>query len=90
MAQNANSIFRPGANGGMVMLTAQVRRASGKTEPITFRHAEANIAEPRYVGGEVLPGVQRGWQLSTVRKGEPHVSVWLPEMPLAMETGGQT
>ena len=78
------SVFRPGIDGATLTLSVQVRRANGKTEPVTFRHAEANLCEPRYVGGEAMIGVQRGWKLSTTRKTERHVAVWLPESSLAL------
>jgi hypothetical protein len=46
--ENGGSILRPGMAAPTLTLSAAVHRAEGKTEPVTFRHAGANLAEPRY------------------------------------------
>jgi hypothetical protein len=83
-AEHGGSVFRTGMEAGMVTVTARVQHADGKTQPVTFRHAGANLADPRYRNGAEVLGVQTGWKPSAAQKNSPHVSIWLPAMPLRL------
>jgi uncharacterized protein DUF1553/uncharacterized protein DUF1549/cytochrome c len=87
--ENGNSIFRQGVEAATLTLSAAVRRAAGKSQAVTFRHAGANIAEPRYRNGFEIVGVHGGWKLSSTRRSEPHVSAWLPAAPFRLAEGEQ-
>jgi hypothetical protein len=86
-AENRRSVFRKGTDEGMVTLTAAMTPAGGKKQALSFRHAGANLAEPRYRNGSEIVGVHTGWKLSSERRAEPHVSVWLPASPLKVTDG---
>jgi len=83
-AENGNSVFRPGMEAAMVTAVFRVQHADGKTQPVTFRYAGANFAEPRYRNGSEIIGVQNGWKPSASHRSAPHASVWLPATPLRL------
>jgi len=82
--ENGSSVFRPGMEAAMVTALFRVQHAGGKPQPVTFRHAGANFADPRYRNGSEILGVQNGWKPSAAHKSAPHVSVWLPAAPLRL------
>ncbi|MES2461699.1 MAG: PSD1 and planctomycete cytochrome C domain-containing protein [Armatimonadota bacterium] len=87
-AAHQNSVFRTGMKAATLTLSAALHRADGgKPQPIRFRYAGANIAEPRYSNGFEILGVHRGWKLSSAHKSKPQTAVWVPEKPIAIGAG---
>ncbi len=83
-AANGNSIFRKGVQAATLTLAASVLRADGKREPVLFRYADANDAEPRYNSGFEVVGIQKGWKLSAEHASRAHVSSWLLDKPISL------
>src|SRR5262249_24437417 len=86
---NGGSVLPPRMAARARSLPAAGPRAGGKTDPVSFRHAGANLAEPRYQNGFAIVGVQGGWKLAAAHASEPHVSVWLPASPLHLASGDE-
>lgn len=86
-AANGGSLVRTGENIGTLSVSAFVHRSDGSVKPITFRHASANFAEPRYDSGFEIIGVQHGWKLSETHAKEAHRSTWILDAPLTLEPG---
>jgi len=82
-----NSVVREGIAAGILTLSARLEPQGGKAQPVAFRYAGANIAEPRYRNGFEIPGVHTGWKLGDERASEPHVAVWLPANPVHLADG---
>jgi len=83
-SQNGNSVFRKSQKPGMLTLTIGVRNVAGKVRAVPLRYASATYAEPRYVNGFAMLGVQRGWKLAPEHPEEARTSIWLPDMPLQL------
>jgi hypothetical protein len=87
-AAHGGSVFRTGTKPATMMLSATLHRgADGKTEPVRFRYAGANVSEPRYASGFEILGVHRGWRLSAAHRNKPQVSVWYLDQPVAVAAG---
>jgi hypothetical protein len=74
-------------NKATLQVTATLTRAGRKPIPLTFRQAEADLKEPTYQGGEEVPGIARGWRLSTKRLTQPHRAYWILTTPVATAAG---
>ena len=84
-AVNGGSVFRTGMNAATVSLTASIRHANGKVQPLVFRFADADFSQPMYSNGFALVGVQRGWKLDPNHAGEINRSEWILDTPILTE-----
>jgi hypothetical protein len=85
---NGGGILRAGGSPGTLSVSASVQRAAGgPAQPVAFRYASANFAEPRYDSGFEIIGVQSGWKLSESHTQEANRSTWILDTPLTLEPG---
>ena len=75
-------------NSASLKVTASVQRIAGKKpETISFRHADADLKEPRYTGGSEIIGVKDGWKTSAQAWNQPHTAVFVLAKPLKIAAG---
>jgi hypothetical protein len=76
------SILRTGgADSTTMKLTATLHRANTKPTALAFRHADANLKEPRYADGEEVIGIQGQWKTSASKWNQAHDSIWWLDVP---------
>jgi Protein of unknown function (DUF1553)/Protein of unknown function (DUF1549)/Planctomycete cytochrome C len=84
--QMGGSIFR--GKKATLQITAKLTRQGGKTIPLTYRQAEADLKEPTYRNGEELLGIPaKGWKLHSKKLNQPHRAYWLLTTPVATAVG---
>jgi hypothetical protein len=72
----------------VLQVAATLTRQGGKSIPLTFRQAEADLKEPTYRGGEEVLGISaKGWKLSNKQLTQPHRAYWLLTAPVATTAG---
>ena len=83
--QMGGAIFQ--GKGATLLLEAKLTRKNGKSEPLTFRHADADRMIPVYRNGEEVPGIAKGWRLDTRHAKETQRAYWLLTTPIATSAG---
>lgn len=88
-ASHNGSIMRAGTAGsGLMRISATLaRKNSKKPVALEFRHAEANLKEPRYAAGEEVIGIQGGWKTSEEKHTSVHEGIWWLDTPQAVTDG---
>src|SRR5262249_10541117 len=82
------ALLRTGGSAGTLSVGASVLRVGGGSQPLMFRHANANFAEPQYASGSEIIGLQQqGWKLSETHTKKAHRSTWILDTPLTLEPG---
>jgi hypothetical protein len=76
-------------SNGTLRLTGTLLSKKGAVKVLQFRQAEADLKNPIYSAGEEIPGIQKGWRLSSAKLDRPQRAYWLFERPLPTEDGDQ-
>jgi hypothetical protein len=87
--QHQGSIVRSGASNSMSLkLTASLRQSGAtKDTALAFRHADADLKEPRYRETEEIIGVKNLWKTAEKDSSKPHTAVWLLDQPVKLAEG---
>ncbi len=84
--KHGNSIVR-GAASELKKPVFELVKKGGQPTAIEIRHAQADRKNPNYRDGAEVVGVQDGWRLEGGELDEPHVAVFFPATPIALELG---
>jgi hypothetical protein len=96
--QHQNSLELNGGSKGMTLapqFSLQTITDSKSPKPakapkpikLNIRHAEADHYEPRYAGTAEVIGIHSGWKIRPADNKLRHNSVWLMEIPIAVQEG---
>lgn len=79
------SILRSGKeDADTINLTAKLG-----SKVLTFHHAAADHAGPRYANGAEIIGVQEAWKTNAADAKRPHTAIYLLSQPVAVAAGGK-
>ncbi len=84
-------ILRGGAQTAATLkLSASMLKAdSGKPLALAFRHADADLKEPRYSGGAEIIGIKDAWKTSAASWNRPHTAMCVLDKPVMIEKGDE-
>jgi Protein of unknown function (DUF1553)/Protein of unknown function (DUF1549)/Planctomycete cytochrome C len=83
---HGGKVTRGDARSASVSLSARVRagESSGERE-LAFFHADADLKEPEYAGGEEVLGIDHGWRTSKDHVKDAHTGIWCLESPVDLK-----
>jgi len=87
-AKHKGGILRDGAQtSALLKIAGTLQRKGAKAEALAFRHADADLKEPRYAGGDEIIGIQTGWKTSQSQWNKPHTALCWLDKPVKAAAG---
>ncbi|MBX6311482.1 MAG: PSD1 domain-containing protein [Isosphaeraceae bacterium] len=88
--QHRGRVVRGGAPSTLIQVAATLRSATtGRSSPLAFAHADADVKDERYANGAPILGVKDGWKTSSQHERAKQTAVWLLDTPVQVSEGDQ-
>jgi hypothetical protein len=88
--EHGGTVVRGGGESALVQVSAAWKPArGGKTRPLGFAWADADLKDPRYSNSLPVLGVKGGWKTSSQHRQSRQASVWLLDRPIQAAEGDQ-